>query len=183
MSRVILLQIKRTCYVLSWRQSLYSTDVWGEAGTYGESSEGIGGGRMLVRRCQNVQWLKWLFYDVGRRWEKQTLKVDRTAVVWFKAGLLADHSVVGRKGWSVWAEMLYIIVPLVQAEVCLWCASEQLELSLLVVTFADFLQCFLLQDIDLLQRRSAELESENAECHLTKQTVVQGCDFSHQIWL
>lgn len=148
--------LEGSCYVLSWRHSLYSADVWGEAGTYGESSEGIGGGRMLVERCQNIdvwsdlstfrkfeslQMLRgWLFYAVGRRWERQTLKVARTAVVWFRAGLVADHSVVGRKGW-VFGLKCVLTAPVVQAEACLWCASEQLERSLLVVTFGDFLRC------------------------------------------
>ena len=109
-----------------------------------------------------------------------------TGQLWFGLELVCLQITVWleeKVGVFVWAEMLYIIVPLVQAEVCPWCASELVELSLLVITSGDFLLCFLLQDIDLLQRRSAELESENAECHLTKQIVVQGCDFSHQIGL
>ena len=58
-----------------------------------------------------------------------------------RAGLVADHRKKRLEclGWVDW------IVPLVQAEACLWCASELLELSLLVLTSGDFLQflcCF-----------------------------------------
>ena len=46
----------------------------------------------------------------------------------------------GKRG--VWAKLLDLSVPVVQAEACLWCASELLEISLLVVTSSDFLRCY-----------------------------------------